>query len=144
MLSFLRRLTDRTPRRELVLEVPTLGVLRYDYEQNAWVGNLDEKNFGLSSRTKDPPTPMLVSYAVGALKAPGWLSTETDIARRAAIDEYPKEAATEISQLTIGSILFYQRKATCHLIADLDGGREFRSWRIEFRDRDCEGIGFDS
>lgn len=144
MLSFLRKFINRPPRRELVLEMPALGLLRYDYEQNAWVGSIEERNFGLSSRNGQQPTSTLVDYAVGALGAPGWLDAETDIARRTAMAEYPKEAAVEISQLALGFILFYQRKGTCHLIADLEGGRKFRSWRIEFRDRNCEGIGFDT
>lgn len=144
MLSLLRRLTKRAPRPELARDVPPLGILRYDYEQNAWVGRIEERSFGLSSRKGDQPSPMLVDYAVEALKAPGWLNAETDIARRAAIGEYPKEAAEEISQLSLGFILFYQRKEACRLIADLEGGRDFRSWRIEFRGRACEGIGFDT
>jgi hypothetical protein len=89
----------------------------------------------------------VVAYAREVLGDPEYLvasiaaGKERDKARSA---RYGNFYATEIDGLTIGEIHFYIHKQTRRMLIGLEGGKDYRAWRIEYVERTCEGIGFDS
>jgi len=121
-----------------------LGAMEWSNDDESWVGQYQDKKFGLAYEGKCAPTSELMAYAHDVLTEPGWLDASLAAAKQQAVKEYPEPAHEEIQGLVWGAIHFYRHKGVRRIIADLEGGRNDRAWRIEYQDRKCEGIGFDS
>jgi hypothetical protein len=85
----------------------------------------------------------MIAYAREVLNDDSWLETCLENAKREALDEFDKFYHDEINALRWGFIHIHFHKGVCHILADLEVGKDYRAWRIEFRDRHCDGIGFD-
>jgi hypothetical protein len=120
-----------------------LGTMQWSKDDEAWLGDYKHKKFGLAYEGKSTPTSELIAYAHEVLDDPAWLDATLAEARQQALKEYPGPLHAEIQSLSWGAIHFYRRKGVRGIIADLNGGKDYRAWRIEYRDRHCEGIGFD-
>jgi hypothetical protein len=152
MLSkFLARLSrffdpSGLPNRETPLvEVshPVLGPLRWSPDDEAWIGSYRDFGFSLGYEGQATPSEPLISYALEVMDDPGWLDATFSAARDEAIRSFEAYYTEEIRSLTLGTIHFRRSRGTLGILADVEGGRNYRCWRIEYQDRHCFGIGFD-
>lgn len=120
-----------------------LGAMTWSPEEEAWCGQYRGQQFSLAYEWTKTPPDALISYAREALHDPGWLAASLAEAKARARQECGDSYQAEIESLALGQIHFYLHKGARRIIADLEGGPEDRSWRIEYGDRVCEGIGFD-
>ena len=120
-----------------------LGTMQWSKDDEAWLGEYRHRKFRLGYEGKSTPTIELIAYAHEVLTDPAWLDATLAEGRQQAIREHPEPLHEEIKSLGWGAIRFYRHKGVRRIIADLDGGKDYREWRIEYHDRQCEGIGFD-
>jgi hypothetical protein len=120
-----------------------LGPMAWSQDDEAWFGQYRGQKFSRAYERTNVPPDSLISYAREVLNDAGWLASSLaqakEIAKRDCGDPY----LAEVAALTLGRIHFYLHKGKRRIIADLDGGKDVRRWRIEYADRVCEGIGFD-
>lgn len=122
---------------------PDLGVVRWSEDDNAWLGEYENRSFGLGDEGQSTPTSELIDYARSVLSDLEWLDGSLADVKRELMEKLPASCHEEINSLAWGSIHFFRRDGIRRIFAELDGGQNDRAWRIEFRDRTCEGIGFD-
>jgi hypothetical protein len=121
-----------------------IGILKWSKDDEAWVGEYAKKRFALAYDRKSTPAPELISYAREVLQDQAWLESSLLAAKEQALKEYPSAFHEEIQQLTWDRIDFYSYKGVQRILASLYCGHdEGRTWRIEYLERKCEGIGFD-
>lgn len=120
-----------------------LGSMQWSEDDESWCGEFDGARFAVTYDGAASPSETLISYAREVLADRRWLDTSLADAKEQARQTYGDFYTTEINSLTFGRIDFYTHKGGRRIIADLDGGRDDRLWRIEYADRHCEGIGFD-
>lgn len=120
-----------------------LGTMQWAEDDEAWLGEYKNRKFALAYEWKSTPTSELIAYAHEVLDDSAWLDASLAEAKQQALNEFPKTSHEEIKALAWGAIHFYRHKGARRIIADLDGGKDYRAWRIEYHDRQCEGIGFD-
>jgi hypothetical protein len=123
---------------------PALGPMQWDDEWEAWLGQHQGVRFSLDYERQPRPTPELSEYARSILTDPTFLTDSLDAARAKAMSEFEPFHHPEIEALRLDLVHFLRRKDGLGILADLEGGRDFRAWRIEFSGRQCDGIGFDS
>ena len=124
-------------------EDEVLGPMAWSADDEAWEGEYGGIKYTIQYGREAAPTSELLAYARAVLTAPDRLNGSFQDARAAALAEYPAYA-DEIAALRIDAMRFYVHKTTRRILADLAGGKSDRSWRMEFLDNDCEGIGFDT
>ena len=123
---------------------PVLGPLEWSEDDEAWLGDFNSLRFSLAYDGAPRASEQVVAYAREFLADPQWLAASLAEAKKGAKDEYAPFYDPEIDALSFGRIHFHLYKHKRRIFAELEGGRDFRAWRIEFADRHCEGIGFDS
>lgn len=135
---------DKTPVEQEV-NIPELGALIWDEDEESWKGNCNGVEILLSiEKSMVSPSPELIKYAVSILKNEGMLISALEEEKQKYLNKYPK-ASNEVSALKYSSIMFYRYKSKFNrIIASLEPGEDFRAWRIEFSGTNCEGLGFDS
>jgi hypothetical protein len=121
-----------------------LGSMTWSQDDEAWFGQFGAKKFSLAYERMKTPPDLLLTYAREVLSDSAWLASSLAEAKEGAKREYGEFYLAEIEILTLGRIRFYLHKGRRRIIADLEGGKDDRLWRIEYVDRDCEGIGFDN
>jgi len=84
--------------------------------------------FGLSVEPVEEPTQEFIDPVLGAMK---W-------------NEDEQYYLNEVNSLIVGLIHFHFYKNQPRIFAELEGGRDFRCWRIEYSGTKCEGMGFDN
>jgi hypothetical protein len=124
-------------------EVEELGPMRWSEDAEAWAGQHNGIRFLIAYEGPSTPTQELLGYAREMLADPAKLLRPVDSAKAGAVAENPG-FAEEIAGFCLDLVHFYRHNAARRIIADLAGGKRGRSWRVEFRERDCEGIGFDT
>jgi hypothetical protein len=122
---------------------PILGALAWSEDDEAWAGERDGLKFFIAYGGQATPENELLQYARDVLTNPSAFQDTVERAKPDAMAKHPK-LADEIAGLSVEAIHFYEFKNTRRILADLAGGQGDRSWRIEFRERDCDGIGFDT
>ena len=127
-----------------IIEDRTLGRLEWSNDDEAWAGTFNGFRFALSYEGKSAPTPRLLDYAKDALGSPGWLTGTFEIEKSSWASKVPPNVRDEVASLKFGIIQFSMRKDSGYIIADVEGGGDNRSWRIEYHDRVCGGLGFDT
>jgi hypothetical protein len=120
-----------------------LGPMKWSDDDEAWFGEHNGRKFSLAYEWTKTPPDALVTYAREALHDTDWLASSFTAAKERAKEERGAPYAAEVDSLSFGRIHFYLHKGKRRIIADLDGGKDDRSWRIEYADRTCEGMGFD-
>ncbi len=130
---------DPVPRYEDVV----LGSMVWSDDDEAWAGELSGVKYLIAYDRQAKPTNELLGYARKVLADPGAFHSAVERAKRSATAENPR-LADEIAGLQVEAIHFYMHKGVRRILADLEGGEGDRSWRVEFKEMDCEGIGFDT
>lgn len=120
-----------------------LGSMTWSQDDEVWFGQYSGKKFSLAYEWTKTPPEALITYAREVLNNSAWLASNLAEAKERAKQKCGDSYVAEIDALTWGRIHFYLHKGKRRIIADLDGGKDDRSWRIEYGDRTCEGIGFD-
>lgn len=120
-----------------------LGSMTWSKDDEAWFGQHGGKNFSLAYEWTKTPPEELSTYAREVLNDSAWLASSLAEAKERAVEQCGDFYRAEIEALTWGRIHFYLRTGKRRIIADLDGGKDDRLWRIEYGERNCEGIGFD-
>ena len=121
-----------------------LGSARWSGEDESWIGEYKGTRFSLAYEGRKSPDDELVAYALDILNDKVWVDSSIGEAKRQATAEFGPPYSDEISSLKLGTVHFYRHKGVGRIIADLEGGRDFRCWRIEWGGKKCEGIGFDT
>ncbi len=122
---------------------PILGVLRWSPDEGAWIGSYRDIRFSLGYEGQATPSDPLVAYALEVMDDPGWLDATFSAAKQEAFKTFEAYYAEEIRGLTLGTVHFLRRRGELGILADVEGGRDDRCWRIEYTGRQCFGIGFD-
>ena len=120
-----------------------LGHMQYIEDDEAWLGELNGIAVSVAYTGQPQPAPSLIEYGASLARDQAWLRAE--IQRHS--DQYSKQYpyyADEVRGLTLGVISVYEYKGVSKALIDLEGGRDYRAWRVEFTGRSCDGIGFDS
>lgn len=138
--NFKRRKNYEDPLERYADQI--LGSMVWSADAEAWAGEYHGIRFLISYDCRATPTIDLVAYARKVLADPGAFLGTVERAKPAAIGENPA-LADEIAGLRVEAVHFYSYKTVRRIIADLAGGKRGRSWRVEFREEECEGIGFD-
>ena len=144
-MGFLSDLFKKGEEPLLTFTDSKLGLMKWSEEDESWIGECNGIKFSLAyERKSSVPVKELVVYATEFLGDQKSVNASLEQAKREAQNEYSKSYKGEIESLRIGVVHFYRHKDKRRIIADLMGGENFRSWRIEYNDKNCEGIGFDS
>ncbi len=144
MLDWLAKLFDRPEEPVPEYELATLGRVVWSEDDEAWRGYFNGFSYLLSYQGQATPAEDLSAYAFRMLEDKEAFLSAIHAAKLAGAAEYPLFYSDEISGLTLGLVYFFRNKQHYRILADLDGGLDYRAWRIEFLGDHCEGIGFDS
>lgn len=120
-----------------------LGSMTWTKDENGWAGSFNGLAYVLSYEKKEVPNPDMLAYAVRVLRNRDWLVQTLEQEKRSWIAKYPDNAA-EIETLQFGTISFYRHKDAFHIFASLNPEVGDRAWRIEYKNDQCMGLGFDS
>ena len=120
-----------------------LGPMTWSEDDEAWFGDHNGRKFSLAYEWTKRPPDSLVTYAREVLHDADWLASSLAGAKERAKKECGDAYVAEIDALSLGRIHFYLHKGKRRIIANIDGGKDDRCWRIEYDDRTCEGMGFD-
>lgn len=142
-MSIFSRLFNRGENPIEVYTDKHLGEMRYSGEDESWIGRYKEYNYKISYEGKSTPSDDLVAYASTFLNDENWIEATVTNAKENASKEYA-EYRNEICMLKLGAISFYKHNNQLRIIADLEGGEGGKCWRIEYGDKECDGIGFDN
>lgn len=128
------------------IHIEVFGTLTWNDDYVAWFGAYNGFRFLLDYSDKTGlPHPAVVAYAKSVLDQPRWLNEQLSAAKWDYLkDIRAPEFVKEVNALTFGVLHFQGDEKSVGIFAHLDGGRDFRSWRIEFDGNTCFGIGFDS
>jgi len=123
---------------------PVLGKMKWNEDDEAWIGEYNGFRFALSYERKREPTRAVIEYARETLANPPLLNDGLAQAKSAAANDFGQYYLDEVNSLIFGLIHFYFYKNKPRIFAELEGGRDFRCWRIEYSGTKCEGMGFDT
>jgi hypothetical protein len=140
-LDFLLKPKGEDPRERFEDEV--LGPMSWSEDDESWAGEHNGIRFLIRYEGRSTPTDDLLAYGRETLGDLGSFLGAIDRARRTMIAEYPR-LADEIAGLRVEDVYFSRNKAGRYIFATLAGGQRDRSWRVEFTEKHCEGIGFDT
>ena len=123
---------------------PILGQTEWSDDDEAWCGEFEGFRFSISYEWTGEPDPALVEYAREILRSREWLLDTLIREKITAKTLYGDDLSSEIDRLEYGTIHFMLQKKERVIVAGLGEDGDGRAWRIEFMERSCSGIGFDS
>ena len=132
---------------------PVLGEMKWFDDDEAWLGSYNGFKFGISYDRKSRPEESILAFARDILNDAAWLNSSLAAAKEKHKNEMSVKMRAfytpEIDELTWEIIHFSKLqngkdRGKHYIIGGLDPGREYRCWRIEFVERTCQGLGFDS
>ena len=146
-MSFLKKLFAKPTPPEPFTD-PILGQLNWFTQDEGWQGQYNGFNFFIGDCGTDHPDEPVLAYTREILNDPTLLNASLAQAKarhKANLSEKLRQFYTpEIDELTWDVLYFSVHKGKRTIFATLKPGRDYRSWRIEFTDRQCDGLGFDT
>jgi len=130
-----------------VYEDSILGRLLWNDNDEAWIGKYNGYIFTLAYDKKKEPDIDLINHARNILNNTEWLNKTLAEAKNNWLIENNKFAEIlkdEIFSLKLDKFYFFKRKNVNSILANLEGGSAERSWRIEFKEMKCIGMGYDT
>jgi hypothetical protein len=127
----------------LPFEDPRLGPLQWSSEHDGWYGTLNGLKFILGHDPNEQPPEALKNYAYEILCDRAFLEQSLAEAIRTAPGYY-RGLTDEMNALKYDELHFSISRKGRMLFATLEPGAVNRFWRLEFFERRCDGIGFDS
>jgi hypothetical protein len=139
-LFFKRR---EQPKQEV--EAGALGVLNWSDDDEAWRGTFKGVEFFVfPDEPRDTQPGQALAYAESILMSLDWLRDAIEVEKNKYAAEHPK-FASEIQSLKIESLCFSVHKSKGrYLNCQLGFGSPNRFWSLDFHDRKCSGMGFDT
>lgn len=126
------------------IQHPTLGSLVWSPDDDGWKGTHKTHSFLLGHEGAPTPSEALCAYALSILEPPEWLDGQLTHIKAHPSPPYLLPYLNEIQKLTYGEVGIYLHKGGPRVFASLEGGLDYRAWRIEFAGHTLEGLGFDS
>ena len=123
---------------------PVLGAMKWNEDDEVWIGEYNGFQFALSYEGKRGPTSAVIEYARETLANPHCLNDSLTQAKAAAARDFGQYYLDEVNSLIFGLMHFHFYKNQPRIFAELEGGRDFRCWRIEYSGTKCDGMGFDN
>ena len=117
--------------------------MNFSDDDEAWVGFLNGITLYISYTMQPEPEPLLLEYGISLAQDGVWIEAEIERSADQYVSKNPSYKS-EVRGLAVGAIRVHRRKGVNVAVIDLTGGRDYRAWRIEFSERTCEGMGFDS
>ena len=144
-MRFFKKLSEKEEDPVPVVNDPQLGRMEWSEDDEAWVGTHGGFRFALAYERKATPTPPLLSYAKEVLSNPVWLERTLEEEKKRWASKVPPSGRDELATLKFGLIYFSIHKDRGpYIFAIVEGGGDDRSWRIEYHNRQCDGLGFDT
>jgi hypothetical protein len=119
-----------------------LGEMVWSATADGWVGIANSIRYVISYQGDSTPDQLVLEYAKQML-LPNKLMDAIEQAKPTAIQENQR-LSEEIHGLRLGTVHIGTDGKRGGIFAELEGGRHDRSWRVEFNEEHCEGIGFDT
>ncbi len=138
-LDIFKKGEDPLPR----YEDDFLGPMSWSEDDEAWAGEYGGIRYLIAYERGATPTSEALAHARMVLADPGVFLAAIERAKGTEAVERPW-FSEEIAGLRIGEVYFYCSRSKRSILIDLPGGKEDRSWRVEFGEEGCEGIGFDT
>lgn len=138
------------------IDHPRLGQLLWSHDEGGWTGQVAGIHFEIARASGAHPDPRLIEYAENVLLTdPGWLSSELEAAKTQFLQECRNQSeemaafyTPELDTLRYEVVHFRLRNRTPALFAHLGEVRDDvapdRLWHIQFVERSCWGLGFDT
>jgi hypothetical protein len=133
-----------------IFDHPQLGHMTWSEDDESWGGTYNGIPFFLEYDFKSAPTPEVLAYAMDILSDPDFLTSTLDEAKREWLSELPpaRQVAEQpqLAKLTFDRVSFWIKKGQGYVSASLKGNDDAldRYFRIEYQDRRCLGIGYDT
>ena len=152
-MGLFSKLFAKPPEPEKSFTDPILGPMTWSDEAEAWSGHHNSFDFLIDYTQKKLPSPAILAYAREILNDPSWLQATLLEAKTKFKHDIPAKHRAlhndEIDNLTWDQISFgFYRKPVNgenrRIFATLNGGHDYRCWRIEYLYRTCSGLGFDT
>jgi hypothetical protein len=142
-MGFLATLFKRDTRPVETYLDPQLGKLRWSEHDEAWIGLYNGYKFAIAYYYDSLPAEDILSYAKDMLYEPRWLRDAIVNAMKDAMRGKNARYVDEIRGLKMELIHFYKFMDEVRIFVDFSGCRSFRVWKVDFRDRVCEGMSFE-
>lgn len=143
-MALLKKLFAQGPDPLPVFTDPQLGRMAWSKHDEGWIGTSNGLRFILAYEREAAPTARLLAYARDLLADPAWLPAALEKEKAGWLRKVPSAQAAEVEELSLGIAAFSMRPDRGTMIAEVEGGEDRRTWRIEFHDRHCLGLGFDT
>ena len=117
--------------------------MNFSEDDEAWSAIFNGLPVFVAYTKQSEPEQVLIEYAISLAQNVAWLEAELEIQARRYVLEHPSYS-DEVNGLVIAAIRADRHKAINTALIDLAGGSDYRSWRLEFSERICEGMDFDS
>lgn len=143
-MGILDLLFGTNEKLEKVLFDQILGELRWSEDDEAWFGKYKKYDISIAYEHGGSPGDKLLDYARSILSENSFLEDNLKTEKEKYIKANPK-FKEEVISLHYVFIHFYRyNERENRILADLGSCISSRSWRIEYCEMLCEGIGFDS
>lgn len=132
------------PQPQEIIDDPVLGRLQWSKDDEGWTGEYRGFKISFSQKNESVPTEALIKYARQVLDTEGFLTESLEKAKQEWIMKLPKHAK-EISALYFDEVHFYRSKGQKNcILAHLGPEDDYKSWRIEYMEMNCLGLGCDT
>jgi hypothetical protein len=138
-------LTGTRSPKQLELQHPQLGVVRFDHSEECWTTTVKagDRDIRLFIDGDDQPDPRDVAHAAEISSSFEAFSQRVVEYLQAEAAKSPKAIADEILQLEIESMVFSSEKHPRNAMVWFDGADAFRAWRCDYHKGELCYLGFD-
>ncbi|MBI3561947.1 MAG: hypothetical protein HY080_09570 [Gammaproteobacteria bacterium] len=141
-MGFLATLFHTADRPQPTYMDSELGQLRWSEFDEAWLGFFKGFKYAIAYGYEDSPNEELLAYARDILSKPIWLKEAIDNAISEASEKFATTYFYEIRTLKLNCIRFYTNDDENRILVEFNGGKNSRTWKVEFRERLCEGMSY--
>ncbi len=127
---------------------PILGKLTWSEDDEAWLSDPQHENLGFVFHITGTPEPhaVLLSHAADILRDRNQFMDKVMVCvkQEAELVAHLREYREEIAELRVETVcLFWGDRLNDGMIY-FSGGRDYRLWRMDYANRQPQGVGFDS
>jgi len=143
LTKFLQSLFEEPPSPVKIYHHGLLGAMQYIEDDEAWSGVSNGVQVSVAYGGGSEPDSWLIEYAISLVENRAWLEAAVVEASNKYLTKHPSYT-DEVRGLAIDSIHIYDNEGIRSAFIELKGGRDYRAWRMDFAERKCYGLGFDS
>ena len=124
---------------------PRLGNAKWIEDAEGWEGQIEGLRYLLCyERKSSDPIPKLVDYALELLSSEFDLISRVAHVCHEAKSDFEPFYHREIDKLRVEGVSIFWAGKIGKAIVSLDGGQDYRAWRVELAGTQIGGLGFDS